>query len=97
MDENGGARRMITSAIGYAHQGADYTTNPGLSLYRQLRRQKRLTTSSADAAVILCLDTDAARMVRAGRELEVIVPRDGTLTFGVGLAAKRNAGVFRRP
>lgn len=94
MDENGDAQRMITSAIGYAHQGADYTTEPGLFLYRQLRRQKRLTTSSADAAVILCLDTDAARMIRAGREMEVIVPRDGTLTFGVGLAANEMPAFF---
>ena len=33
-------------------------------------------------------------MIRAGREMEVIVPRDGTLTFGVGLAANEMPAFF---
>ena len=85
--------RDTTSLLALSHkitaEGEIYETAPIMKMLRELRLNKRLVTHSADVTVLL--DFQAAQMIKAGRNIEIIIPEEGTLTYKIGVMSAKNA------
>ncbi len=69
----------------------DYDVDAIAKDLRALNEQGRLLTRGEDAPIIITHDTAAVDMINHGRNLEIIVPSDGTLSFYVGLLHDKDA------
>lgn len=76
--------RLILGAAAYGLEGETYEKQGALELFRALYEQGKLETAD-DSPVRICLDIEAAGRIRAGEKLEILVPRDGTLSFALGV------------
>ena len=76
---------LLFSAIAYGLEGENYTLNSATTLMAGLRENGFFRSESADPAVIICYDSQAAAMKKAGRALDIVVPCEGTLTYVRGL------------
>ncbi len=63
------------------------TADAVADLLRPVADAGLLRFDDPDAAVLVCLDSEAAALIGQGRPLEVVVPRDGSLTVTRGLLA----------
>ena len=79
------SNQMILSAIAFGLEGENYTLKRAAELLVVLRAEKRLVVNSLDQSVMICYDFQAADLIKNGRNIEVIVPREGTLTYEKGL------------
>ncbi len=57
---------------------------------RNIHKDGRLSFSNPDAAVQICFDYEAVQQIKAGRKLEIVLPREGTLTFLKGLISQQS-------
>ena len=80
--------RLIAAAMSYGLEGGDYTLGSTGRLLSSLARRGLLRLGSSDAQVLLCTDDYAAALCAAGRDLEIIVPREGTFTYSLGLMCR---------
>ena len=87
--------RYIVSAISFGLEGANFTLNSTAQLLRELYADGRLWDDSAAtqislggnvaAAIQIGFDSDFVTRIRAGENLEIIVPQEGTLSFSKGI------------
>jgi len=57
-------------------------------MYRKLKEKKLMTMKNEkDAPILVCFDSYAARLKKAGRNIEIVVPKSGTLIFERGIAS----------
>ena len=54
-------------------------------LLGEIHRDGNLRLNEFDAPLIICFDYQAAAMIKSGRNLEIIIPSEGTLSFEKGL------------
>jgi len=81
--------RLLMAAMSYGLEGENYTLDAAAALLSKLHAEGRLELNRYDAPVLICLDYQAAALVKQGRSLEIIVPKEGTLTYEKGfLSAK---------
>ena len=80
-------RRCILAAVSYGLSGPAYEKESGLAYLHTLQSQGRLKKDDASCPVQLCMDTDLLKMDSESARRVVIVPRDGTLCFAIGLLA----------
>ena len=80
--------KAALASVSYSQGGEDYTEKDGLALLETLSDQGQLKTDDPDAPVVVCFDTQAASKRSEGKNLEIIVPRDGTLSFLGGFLSK---------
>ena len=78
----------IFAAIAYAIQGENFSLSAAAEVLAPLYEQGHLLLNSVDAPILICYDYQAAAMIQAGRNLEIIIPVEGTLTFERGLLSK---------
>lgn len=62
-----------------------------LSLLRYLYDHNRLSVGTENAPVLVMADFQAAKLIQAGKNLEIIVPEEGTLSFPVGILSHGKA------
>ena len=77
--------RLILGAMSYGLEGREYTKSEALDLLERLYSQGELRLDDQMAPIQLCFDYQAAAWNRAGQNLEIIVPEEGTLSFALGL------------
>lgn len=77
--------QIVLAAMSYGLEGEGYTLENALNLLATIRKEKRLVANSFEAAIIICLDYQAAAMKKDGRNIEIIVPVEGTFTYEKGL------------
>ena len=77
--------QMVLSAIAYGLEGESYTLTSATKLLANLRKNGFLRVNAYDPAIVICYDYQAATMIKEGRNLEIIVPRDGTFSYERGL------------
>lgn len=77
--------RMIMAAISYGLSGSPNSIQPAMNLATRLQRQGRFRVGSTATPVNICFDYEAAAWIQSGRNLEIIVPEDGTITYERGL------------
>jgi len=83
---NGGYPAMAAMAI--ALDGDDYSLDGAAERLAALAGADRLIPRDWEAPVLVCLDYQAAALKMSGRNLEVILPREGTLTLTRGIACR---------
>ena len=81
--------QMIFSAIAYGLEGDDYTFTSAANLLVKLRKDGFLYKSSFEPAILICYDFQAAAMIKEGRNLEIVVPREGTFSYVRGLLSNK--------
>lgn len=76
---------LLMAAIAYGLEGDRFTLQKAAALLEALYSEKRLVLQTLDAPIVICCDYQAAALIRSGRNMEVIVPSEGTLTYQKGL------------
>ena len=79
------SNQMILSAMAFGLEGENFTLKKTAELLAVLRAEKRLAVNSLEEPIVICYDFQAADLIKSGRKIEVIVPREGTLTYKKGL------------
>lgn len=77
--------QMLPQAIAYGLEGEGYTLDGMAELLHTLQHNNRFVVNSFEPPIVICYDFQAAEQIKNGRNFEVIVPSDGTLTFERGL------------
>lgn len=62
-----------------------FTLKKAAALLRVLQAENRLIQNSFKTPIVICYDYEAAQMIKQGRNIEIIVPGEGTLTYEKGL------------
>ena len=82
---NNCTQEAIIAAIAYGMEGEAFTLDEPLRLFAALKKAGRLINNSYEQPVLICLDYQAAALIRDGRNIEVVIPVEGTLTYEKGL------------
>ncbi|MDL2236187.1 hypothetical protein LJC07_08670, partial [Christensenellaceae bacterium OttesenSCG-928-L17] len=85
--DEGNVLPMLMAAISYGLEGENFTLNQAAGLLENLQLQGHLVRNTTEAPLLICFDYQAAALKQAGRNMEIVVPREGTLTFQTGLLA----------
>ena len=80
---------LLTAAMAYGLEGGHFTLNQAAALLARLQAARRLAQNSFEPPVVICYDYQAAALLRAGKNIEMVVPAEGTLTYEKGLLSKR--------
>ena len=80
---------MQVAAMSYGLEGEAFTLNKAIALLAALQSEKFLVRNSFEQAITICYDYQAAALIRDGRNIEVVVPKEGTLTYEKGLLSNR--------
>ena len=76
---------MLLAAISYSLEGDDFTLNKAMDMLAALQSEKLLARNPFAQPIMICFDYQAAALIKSGRNIEVIVPSEGTLTYEKGL------------
>lgn len=79
--------RCQFAALSYGLSGESFSLDEALSLLECLS-EKGLLCAQRTAPVWICFDYEAAAEIKAGRNIEIVVPKEGTLSFECGLLSK---------
>lgn len=77
--------QLLMAAMSYALEGEAFTLDRATELLSLLADQDRLLFRSLDAPVLICFDDQAAALNRSGKNFEIVIPSEGTLSFERGL------------
>jgi hypothetical protein len=80
--------RLVMAAMSFGLEGEDYTLGSTGRLLSSLAGRGLLRLNSSDAQALLCSDDYAAALCAAGRDFEIIVPKEGTFTYELGLLCR---------
>lgn len=93
-------QKTALAAVSYGLEGAAYTKEAGLSYLKDLQNNGCLQQNNSQAPVQICFDFEAVKMRQAGKNIEIIVPKEGTLSFALGVLSKEpvcaTSGAFSR-
>ncbi|MDL2224594.1 hypothetical protein LJC20_00075 [Eubacteriales bacterium OttesenSCG-928-M02] len=81
------ALQILIAAISYGLEGEAFTLAQATALLRELQIQGNLVRGTLDAPIVLCFDYQVAALMKSGRNMEMILPKEGTLTCEKGLVA----------
>lgn len=81
--------QMLTAAMAYGLEGEAFTLTKSIELLRLLEEQKCLKINSVEAPLIICYDYQAVALIEKGRNLQIVIPKEGTLTYEKGLLSKK--------
>ena len=76
---------MLTAAIAYGLEGEGYTHKNTMGFFAPLQAEGRLIQNSFEPPVLICYDFQAASLIKGGRNIEIVVPSEGTLAYERGL------------
>ncbi len=76
--------RLVIGAISFALDD-DFSIKGAMALLSRLQRGGFLKYDDPFAPIQICFDHQAASLLREGRNLEIVIPLEGTLTFMKGL------------
>lgn len=76
---------LVLGSMSYGLNNEKPEKEDALMLMRHLYQNGHFSCNNPEAPVVLCLDYEAAEWNRAGGNYEIIVPKEGTLSFTMGL------------
>ena len=79
---------MLTAAVAYGLGGDQLILKSTIDMFAALNAADRLVQNSFETPVVICYDYQAAAMVKSGKNIEIIIPSEGTLTYEKGLLSK---------
>lgn len=77
--------RFILAAISYALDKESYMSDSAIKLLAGINAEHRLKKDDMSCPIIVCFDYQAAALNAEGRNYELIIPADGTLSYEVGI------------
>ena len=77
--------QMLTAAMSYGLEGENYTLTKTIQVLSSLYDNNHLKVNSFESPIIICYDYQAASLIEEGRNIEIIIPEDGTYTYEKGL------------
>lgn len=77
--------QMLTAAMSYGLEGELAPLTETIQLLTSLHDNNRLKMNSFDSPITICYDYQAATLIENGRNIEIIIPAEGTLTYQKGL------------
>lgn len=80
-----GNLQMLTAAISYGLEGEGDGLEKTIQLLSYLNEKNRLKINSFDTPIIICFDHQATSLIENGRNIEIIIPSEGTYTYEKGL------------
>ena len=80
---------MLAAAVAYGLEGESFSQGGAMELLASLQKAGLLIRDSFKPPIMICYDYQAAAQIKAGRNLEVVVPSDGTLTYEKGLMSNK--------
>ena len=78
-------KNLILGAISYGLEGENYSLKKAESLLSSLAKQNLLHSDDLSSPILICMDYQAVSMIKEGRNLELVVPSEGTLSYSMGL------------
>lgn len=78
-------RHLLMGAIAYGLEGEDFTLKKAADLLETLYVENRLALKAFDAPIVICYDYQVASLIKNGRNMEIVLPNEGTLTYQKGL------------
>lgn len=79
--------RLLLSTLSYSLEG-DFSIKKAAPYLSLLQRGGLLSPGESAAPVLICFDHEAAALVQQGRHLEIVIPREGTISFTRGLLSR---------
>ena len=76
---------MLTAAISYGLEGEGFTSSGMIDLLGELQRSGLLLQNTFDAPIVICYDYQGVALIKEGRNIEIVVPIEGTLSYAKGL------------
>jgi len=73
--------QMLTAAMAYGLEGSHYSLTKTIELLASLHDAHRLKINSFESPIMICYDYQAAALIENGRNIEIIIPADGTFTY----------------
>lgn len=83
-----GSGRMLMAAICFGLGEEDFLSHSTLKLLGGLRKNGMLSLDNPEAPVLICYDYYAVALASQGRNLEIVVPEEGTLTYEKGILSE---------
>jgi len=80
-----GDLEMLTAAMSYGLEGEGYSLTKAMELLSSLHDDNRLKINSFESPITICYDYQAAALIENGRNIEIIIPKEGTYTYEKGL------------
>lgn len=80
-----GNAQMLTAAMSYGLEGKQYSLTKAIELLASLYDNNRLKINSFASPIIICYDYQAAALIQNGRNIEIVVPTEGTFSYEKGL------------
>ena len=77
--------QMLTAAMSHGLEGKNYSLSKTIELLTSLHDNNRLKVNSFEPPIIICYDYQAATLKGNGRNIEIIIPEEGTFTYEKGL------------
>ncbi len=84
-----GDLQMIIAAMSYGLEGKDYTINSSMDLLKTLNKKSLLKINSFESPIIICYDYQGADLIEKGRNIELIIPSGGSISYKKGLLSKK--------
>ncbi len=81
---------MLLAAMSYGLEGEKYTLTQAIKKLAKLNDKRLLKINSIDSPIIIAYDYQAVDLMIKGRNLEIIVPIEGTFTYEKGLLSNSN-------
>jgi ABC-type Fe3+ transport system substrate-binding protein len=81
--------QMLIAAMSYGLESEDYTLETTIKLLETLQKNSRLKIDSFDSPIVICFDYQAAALINEGRNIEMLIPSEGTITYEKGLPLNR--------
>ena len=82
--------QMVTAAMSYGLEGEGYSLTKAIELLASLHENNCLKINSFESPMIICYDYQAATLIKNGRNMEIIIPLEGTLTYEKGLLSNES-------
>ncbi|MDR1703485.1 MAG: hypothetical protein LBS19_02200 [Clostridiales bacterium] len=76
---------LLMAAIAYGLEGDGFTLHSAAELLEKLEEAGNLVFNTFETPIVICFDYQAEEMKEAGKQIEVIIPLEGTLTYDKGL------------
>lgn len=75
----------ILAAASYGLEGKNYTLNEILRILKHIKKRGRLVQNKNKASILLCFDYQAVHMKHTGRDVNIVIPSEGTISYERGL------------
>ena len=77
--------RLLMAAMSYGLEGAEFSFEKAAMLLSEVYEKGLLSTSDNNTPIQICFDTAAVSKIISGENIEIIIPKEGTLSFEKGL------------